>query len=190
MQRLLSEIHACNVCHDLPLGPRPLLQVGAAARLLIAGQAPGRRAHEKGVPFDDSSGDRLRRWLGLDRAQFYDASRVAILPMGFCFPGAGASGDLPPRPECAALWRRRVLARMPDLALVLVVGRHALQWHLPGHSAQNLAPLMLRTGPAAETVVLPHPSPRNGRWPKQNPWFEAQFLPTLRLRIAALMSQV
>jgi uracil-DNA glycosylase len=176
VERLLSEIRACRLCRDLPLGPRPLLQ------------APGRRTHEKGIPFDDPSGDRLRAWLGLRRAQFYDESRVAIVPMGFCFPGSGPSGDLPPRPECAPQWRDRLLAGLPALQLVLVVGRHALEWHLPGEKARTLAPLMQRSGPDGAVVVLPHPSPRNGRWPRQNPWFEAAYLPALRLRIAALLA--
>lgn len=186
MEKLLKDIRACRACENLPLGPRPLVQASRSARLLIAGQAPGRRTHEKGIPFDDVSGDRLRLWLGLSRAQFYDASRVAIVPMGFCFPGTGGGGDLPPRPECAPLWRGRVLAQVPA-ALVLVIGRYALQWHMPDHKSQPLATLMQHFGPEAATVVLPHPSPRNGRWPRQNPWFEAQFLPVLQRRIAALM---
>lgn len=187
MKALLAEIRACQICQGLPLGPRPLLQASASARVLIAGQAPGRVTHAKGIPFDDVSGDRLRAWLGLSRAQFYNADKVAIVPMGFCFPGAGRAGDLPPRPECAPQWRAQVLAAMPALELVLVIGRYAVQWHMPDAKARPLAELA-RLGAVAGAQVLPHPSPRNGRWLRQNPWFEAAILPPLRDRIAGLMA--
>jgi uracil-DNA glycosylase len=152
---------------------------------LIAGQAPGRVTRAKGIPFDDVSGDRLRGWLGLTRAQFYDAQKVAIVPMGFCFPGNGPSGDLPPRPECAPQWRERLLSAMPALELTLVLGRYAIAWHLPDAKARPLVELVGGDHPAQ---VLPHPSPRNNRWLRQNPWFEAEVLPPLRGRIAALMA--
>lgn len=185
MQALLNEIRACQACAGLPLGPRPLLQASAGARLLIAGQAPGRITHAKGIPFDDPSGNRLRDWLGLDRAQFYDAQKVAIVPMGFCFPGSGSGGDAPPRPECAPLWRAKVLAAMPQLALVLVIGRYAIDWHLPQAKTQPIAALARAEG---AVQVLPHPSPRNTRWLKQHPWFEADILPGLRRRIAQVLA--
>lgn len=184
METLLAEVRACQVCAGLPLGPRPLLQASATARILIAGQAPGRVVHATGVPFDDASGKRLREWLGLSPAQFYDASRVAILPMGFCFPGSGAWGDQPPRAECAPLWRTRLLAAMPEIGLTLVIGRYAVAWHLPGDKARPLADLARGAG---AVQVLPHPSPRNNRWLRQHLWFEADILPQLRTRIAALM---
>lgn len=188
VEPLLAEIRLCQMCKGLPLGPRPLLQASATARLLIAGQAPGRVTHAKGIPFDDVSGNRLRGWLGLSRAQFYDADKVAIVPMGFCFPGAGRAGDLPPRPECAPQWRARILAAMPALELVLVIGRYAVEWHLPEVKALPLANLVRRSEAAQRELVLPHPSPRNGRWLQQNPWFEAEVLPPLRGRIARLIA--
>ncbi len=187
MDALLAEIRACQICQGLPLGPRPLVQASATARVLIAGQAPGRVAHVKGVPFDDASGNRLRDWLGLTPAQFYDASRVAIVPMGFCFPGAGPSGDLAPRAECAPQWRAQVLAAMPAIEVVLVIGRYAVAWHLPDQKALPL--VQLARGVADPNLhVLPHPSPRNNRWLRQNPWFEAEILPHLRARIAKVIT--
>ncbi|WP_323005110.1 uracil-DNA glycosylase family protein [Pseudorhodobacter sp.] len=187
MEKLLANIRACRICEGLPLGPRPLVQANASARILIAGQAPGRLAHAKGIPFDDASGNRLRDWLGLDRAQFYCAQKVAIAPMGFCFPGAGKSGDLPPRAECAPQWRAQLLAAMPALELVLIIGRYAVAWHLPQMKGLPLAELV-RDKVAPHAQVLPHPSPRNNRWLKQNPWFEARILPQLRSRIAEVMA--
>jgi uracil-DNA glycosylase len=163
------------------------VQASATARLLIAGQAPGRKTHDKGIPFDDPSGDRLRVWLGLTRDQFYDASRIAIVPMGFCYPGTGKGGDLPPRPECALLWREALLSRLPALGLVLVIGRYALDWHMPAEKSRSLSEVMHAARPDQQQVVLPHPSPRNIRWLRQNPWFEADTLPALRHRIAALI---
>jgi uracil-DNA glycosylase len=157
-----------------------LVQASATARILIAGQAPGRVTHAKGVPFEDASGERLRDWLGLRREVFYDPAIVAIVPMGFCFPGAGQGGDLPPRVECAPLWRQRLLAQMPAVELTLILGRYAVAWHLPDAKAQGLAELVRHSG---AVQVLPHPSPRNGRWLRQNPWFEAEVLPKLRDRI-------
>lgn len=185
MEDLLAEVRACHVCAGLPLGPRPLVQASATARILIAGQAPGRVTHAKGIPFDDASGQRLRAWLGLSGPQFYDAARVAIVPMGFCFPGSGAAGDAAPRADCAPLWRARLLAAMPDIALTLVIGRYAVAWHLPGEKTRPLAALV-REGAGAEQV-LPHPSPRNNRWLARNPWFEAEVLPPLRARISGLV---
>ncbi|MGE8317919.1 MAG: uracil-DNA glycosylase family protein [Comamonas sp.] len=178
---LLAEIRACTACADLPLGPRPVVQAGATARILIAAQAPGRKVHETGIPFNDASGERLRAWLGLPPEVFYDPARVAIVPMGFCFPGTGRSGDLPPRPECAPLWRERLLAELRQLRLTLVIGRYAQTWHLPGAGGQTLTEVVA-DWPARwpATVALPHPSPRNNLWLKRNPWFEAELLPALR----------
>ncbi len=187
---LLAAVRACTACDGLPLGPRPILQADPRARILVAGQAPGRRAHERGVPFDDVSGDRLRAWMGIDRATFYDPARIALVPMGFCFPGTGRGGDLPPRPECAPLWRRRILDALPQIRLVLVVGRHALDWHVPGRRSERLAAIVREAGGAAGPVVpLPHPSPRNRRWMALNPWFEADLLPALRRRVGEVLAE-
>jgi uracil-DNA glycosylase len=185
---LLADIGACRRCEAvLPLGPRPLLQFGPSASILIAGQAPGRRAHASGVAFDDPSGDRLRDWTGIDRATFYDPARVTILPMGFCFPGSGSSGDLPPRPECAASWRAALLEQLPHLRLTLVVGRFAQDYHLRGssHSVGERVAKWRQSWP--DMVPLPHPSPRNRRWLKRNPWFESELLPALRARVSAIL---
>ncbi|MBN9367465.1 MAG: uracil-DNA glycosylase family protein, partial [Comamonadaceae bacterium] len=187
-------VRACGLCAPLLLlCPRPVLQAGAGARILIAGQAPGRKVHASGVPFDDASGERLRAWLGLERAVFYDAARVAILPMGFCYPGRGASGDAPPRPECAPAWRAPLLAHLPRLALTVVLGQYALAWHLP--DARHGVTAAVRdwrrqlAGPGPHTVALPHPSPRNNGWLQRNPWFEAEVLPQVRARVAAALAE-
>jgi uracil-DNA glycosylase len=185
---LLADVRACTLCAaHLPLGPRPVLQVHASARILVAGQAPGRKVHASGVPFDDASGERLRAWMGVSRQQFYDARQIAILPMGFCYPGTGASGDLPPRPECAPAWREALLAQLKRVELVLVIGQYAMAWHLRQHrgSLTELVQGWREHWPAA--LPLPHPSPRNNRWLKQNPWFETDVLPTLRARVAQVL---
>ena len=182
---LLIEVRACTLCSaHLPLGPRPVFQLHPAARILIAAQAPGRKVHETGVPFNDASGDRLRRWLGVTREQFYDPACFAILPMGLCFPGTGRGGDLPPRPECATLWRRRVLDALPSVKLTLAIGQHALAWHLQSKAPVNAQVSNWREGLARGLLPLPHPSPRNQRWLKQRPWFEAGVLPALREAVA------
>ena len=185
---LTTQMRDCDICKGLPLGPRPLFKVNNAAKVLIAGQAPGRITHEKGIPFDDPSGNRLRDWLGVDRDTFYNNPRIAILPMGLCFPGTGKSGDLPPRIECAPAWRERALALMPHLELTLIIGRYAIDWHMPvakGQSITALASDWQATWP--DQLVMPHPSPRNNRWLKTNPWFELDVIPALRERIAELL---
>jgi uracil-DNA glycosylase len=190
-ERLLQEVRACAVCAAaLPLGPRPLLRGRPSARLLIVSQAPGRRAHQSGLSFDDPSGDRLRLWLGLDRPAFYQESRVAIVPIGFCYPGRGASGgDLPPRPECAPLWHRRLIALLPDLELRLYVGRYALDFHLPQLRARPLADILAGWRDLPPGIgVLPHPSWRGALWAGRHPWFEAELLPALRARVAAALN--
>lgn len=164
-----------------------MLQIGASARILIAGQAPGRKVHESGIPFDDASGDRLRAWLGLSPEVFYDPAQVAILPMGFCFPGRGKAGDLPPRPECAPQWRAQLLSHLENLELTLVIGQYAQAYHLPGlaDSVTETVSAWRRFWP--HTVPLPHPSPRNNIWLRRNPWFEAELVPALRARVSALL---
>ncbi|MFC3626912.1 uracil-DNA glycosylase family protein [Vogesella amnigena] len=186
--RLLADVRACRLCAaSLPLGPRPLLQLAPSARILIAGQAPGRKAHASGVPFDDASGERLRQWLGVDRACFYDAERIAILPMGLCYPGSGKSGDLPPRPECAPQWRAALLAQLPQLQLTLVLGQYALGWHLPQYATVGAAVADWQATLSRGVLALPHPSPRNQRWLAQHPWFAAEVLPVLQARLTALL---
>ena len=184
---LLSEVRDCRLCAaDLPLGPRPVLQCSPSARILIAGQAPGRRAHESGIPFDDASGDRLRAWMGIERDRFYDADRIAILPMGFCYPGSAGSGDLPPRPQCSATWRTALLAHLRQLELTLAVGRFAQEYHLGGIGGVSARVSAWRDGWPG-LVPLPHPSPRNNRWLKHNPWFETELLPELRARVSLIL---
>jgi uracil-DNA glycosylase len=189
LEQLMEQMRACAICADLPLGPRPLFKLDARARVLIAGQAPGRITHQKGIPFDDPSGNRLRDWLGVTRDVFYNDPRIAILPMGLCFPGNGKSGDLPPRVECAPAWRDQALAMMPDLELILIIGRYAIDWHVPdakGQSITALASNWQATWP--DQLVMPHPSPRNNRWLKTNPWFEVDVIPALRKRVAGILS--
>jgi len=187
---LLAEVRACTLCAEhLPLGPRPIVQVHPSARILIAGQAPGRKVHETGVPFNDASGDRLRAWLGISREVFYDARQVAILPMGFCFPGTGKSGDLPPRPECAPAWRSALLAHLETLKLTLVIGQYALAYHLPNAGASVTEAVQAWRSRWPHTIPLPHPSPRNNIWLKRNPWFEEELIPVLRARVSEILVQ-
>jgi len=185
---LLDDVRRCTLCSKhLPLGPRPVLQLHPQARILVAGQAPGRKVHESGVPFADASGDRLREWLGLSPEVFYDPRRVAILPMGFCFPGTGKAGDLPPRPECAPEWRERLLKHLKNLKLTLVIGQYAQAYHLPdaGESVTSTVQSWRQHWPSV--VPLPHPSPRNNIWLKRNPWFEKELLPRLRTQVARVL---
>ncbi|QYK06467.1 uracil-DNA glycosylase family protein [Shewanella zhangzhouensis] len=188
---LLEEVRACHICEGLPLGPKPILQAASGAKILIAGQAPGAKTHEKGRPFDDASGDRLRHWLGVDKASFYDPGRFAILPMGFCFPGSiirqgRRQGDMPPRPECAAAWRERLLAHLPHVELTLVLGTYALDWHLPKHRGLTVEATDWQAH-WPKLLVLPHPSPRNGLWLKRHPEFEANVIPKLQQRVSGLL---
>lgn len=186
---LLSDVRACRLCADhLPLGPRPIVQLHSSARLLIAGQAPGRKVHESGVPFNDASGDRLRAWLGVSRDIFYNEKLIAVLPMGFCFPGTGKSGDLPPRPECAPAWRAQLLSRLKNLELTLVIGQYAQAHHLPDAAGTLTEVVQAWRDHWPVVVPLPHPSPRNNIWLKRNPWFERQLLPVLRRRVAELLA--
>lgn len=184
---VLDEIRNCQACSaQLPLGARPVLQAGGQARILIAGQAPGRKVHASGIPFADASGERLREWLGVTPAVFYNPAHFSIVPMGFCYPGTGRSGDLPPRAECAIIWRERILAELGTIELTLVVGRYALGYHLPDAPGLTSAVRDWRRH-WPSVVPLPHPSPRNNLWLKQNPWFADEVLPALRERIAQLL---
>ena len=185
---LLGEVRACRLCEaHLPLGPNPVVRAGQSARLLIVGQAPGTRVHETGIPWNDPSGDRLRDWLQMDREVFYDENQIAIIPMGFCYPGRGKGGDLPPRPECAPQWHERLLAELPDLQLTLLVGQYAQKYYLPS-PGKTLSDNVRDFDRALQSgyFPLPHPSPRNRLWLRQRPWFEEQVLPVLRERVKAL----
>ncbi len=188
LARLLGEVRACRVCaKDLPLGPRPVLRGRASARLLVLSQAPGTRVHETGLSFNDRSGERLREWMGVDRDTFYDESRVAIMPMGFCYPGRyEAGGDLPPRPECAPLWHAKVLAKLPRIELTLLVGSYAIAYYLT--ERQSMTDAVARWAEYLPAYLpLPLPSWRTTLWERKNPWFAAELLPDLRARVAALL---
>ena len=200
LAKLLDEIRACRICRDSPAGkplphePRPVLRPSATARLCICSQAPGTRVHASGTPFTDPSGDRLRAWLDVSSAEFYDISRVAIVPMGFCFPGHDAAGgDLAPRQECALTWHARLFAVMPQLELVLLVGSYAQRWHLGQPSSAGMTQTvqnwrtLLRARTLPRYLPLPHPSWRNNAWLMANPWFEHELLPALRLRVRGLI---
>lgn len=188
LHSLLVEVRSCTICADhLPLGPRPVVQMHEAARILIAGQAPGRRVHETGLPFNDPSGDRLRNWLGISRDVFYDETRVALVPMGFCYPGTGKSGDMPPRPECAAAWRSALLSRLKNVELTLAIGRYAHAYHLHDRGATLTESVRNWRKYWPQLVPLPHPSPRNNLWLKRNPWFEQEIVPALQSRVSAVL---
>ena len=188
IKSLLKEVRLCSICSEhLPLGPRPVLQLHPRARILVAGQAPGRKVHDSGVPFADASGNRLREWLDLSSEVFYDPQCVAVLPMGFCFPGTGKAGDLPPRPECAPAWREKLIRHLKNLKLTLVIGQYAQAYYLPdaGLSVTNVVQSWRKHWPSV--VPLPHPSPRNNMWLRRNPWFEEDLLPLLRIRVAEVL---
>lgn len=199
LDALLADIAKCRHCADvrerpLPHAPRPVLRVSATARIAVCGQAPGTRVHKSGIPFTDPSGVRLRSWMGVTEDEFYDRSRVAVVPMGFCFPGQDAKGgDLPPRSECAPLWRARVFAHLPDLELVLLVGHYAQRWHLGPACGPDLTATMcnwrgiLGAGPRPRLLPLPHPSWRNNGWLKRHPWFATDLLPELRSRVRSAL---
>lgn len=185
----LDAVRSCEHCIEhLPHGARPVVQLDPNAKILIAGQAPGSKVHATGIPFDDPSGERLRLWMGVDKNTFYDATKIAILPMGFCYPGTGKSGDLPPRKECATLWRSELLALMPNIQLTLVIGQYAIAWHLPNMKKNTLTSTVKAWEAHWPTMLpLPHPSPRNNIWLKKNSWFEAEILPSLQDRVKALV---
>lgn len=185
---LLAEVRACTLCAaHLPLGPRPVLQLHPAARILIAAQAPGLKVHETGVPFNDASGERLRKWLGVTREQFYDPRLFAIVPMGLCYPGKGSSGDLPPRPECAPRWRAPLLQNLKQLRLTLVIGQYAASYHLPQERSGLTVAVQRWREYWPAIIPLPHPSPTNNGWLARNRWFEQDLVPKLRTRVAEVL---
>ena len=192
LEDLLQQIRACRICEEhLQLGPRPVLHAGTTAKLLIVGQAPGTKVHASGKPWDDQSGKRLRQWLGLEPEVFYDERKVAIVPMGFCYPGKGKSGDLPPRPECAAHWHQKLLALLPNIELTLLVGKYAQDYFLGNRAQANLTQTVANWRAYLPAYMpMPHPSPRNQFWVKHNPWFEQEAVPELQEQVRQLLSQL
>lgn len=190
LDRLLSEVRACRICESqLPLGPKPVLRARITSRLLVVGQAPGTLVHGSGIPWNDASGVRLREWLQLDRDRFYDEARVAIVPMGFCYPGRGSSGDLPPRPECRATWHPRLLPLLANVRLTLLIGHYAQAYFLGAQRRASLTETVRSHSEyAPQFFPLPHPSPRNQLWLKSNPWFTTEVLPQLRAAVAESLS--
>ncbi len=188
---LLGAVRNCRACvAHLPLGPRPVLRAGVTARILVVGQAPGLRVHMSGIPWDDLSGERLRAWMGAGKDVFYDEARVAIIPMGYCYPGRGAGGDLPPRRECAALWLDQLLAWLPRIELTLLIGQYAQRHFLGGRRKPSLTDTVRAWREyAPQYIPLPHPSPRNQPWFKRHPWFERQLVPALRARVAEITGE-
>ena len=187
LEALLTAVRGCRACEaHLPLGPRPVISAAATARILIVGQAPGLRVHQTGIPWNDASGERLRAWMGVDSQVFYDESRIAIIPMGYCYPGRGDGGDLPPRPECANLWLDLLLARLPRIELTLLIGQHAQRHFLGARRKRSLADTVNAWEDyAPDYLPLPHPSPRNQPWLQRHPWFEQKLVPVLQARLRA-----
>lgn len=189
LAQLLREVRACQVCAPyLPNAPRPVLRALRSAKLLVVGQAPGRRVHETGIPWNDPSGDRLRDWMQVSREVFYDESRIAIIPTAFCYPGKGPGGDLPPRPECAPLWHPRLRALLPNIRLTLLIGSYAQAYYLGSKRHRTLTDTVRHYRDyQPEFIPLPHPSPRNQMWLRRNPWFDQEVIPLLREEVAACL---
>ncbi len=187
---LLIEVRACTLCEaHLPLGPRPVLQLHPRSKVLIAGQAPGKKVHESGLPFDDASGNRLRDWLGVTPEVFYDPQQFAIVPMGLCYPGTGKSGDLPPRPECAPAWRKQLIGRLRHLEMIIVLGKYAQRYHFGDTKTSVTERVKSWRTDWPGKVLLPHPSPRNNLWLRRNPWFEVELLPVLRKQVSEVLTR-
>lgn len=191
MATLLAEVRACTVCAGyLPLGPRPIVRLAEEARILVVGQAPGTKVHASGIPWDDASGKRLRAWMGLEADAFYDETRIAIVPMGFCYPGKGSGGDMPPRPECAPLWHQRLLEHLPNRKLTLLIGQYAQEYYLSERRKATLGETVRAWEEYLPSGYMPlvHPSPRNGIWLSKNPWFEAEVVPSLQSVVQAALN--
>lgn len=187
LDSLIEQVKACRHCESqLPFGPRPVIHMAKSAKLMIIGQAPGRRVHETGIPWNDPSGDRLRDWMGLDRDQFYNTQNIAIMPMGFCYPGKGKSGDLPPRKECAGLWHQKIWHLLPNIELTLVIGQYAQHHYLGDRTLSLTSRVKQWRNYLPKFLPLPHPSPRNELWLKKNRWFTQEVLPELKLQIKSL----
>ncbi len=189
LDTVLREIRACRLCEAyLPLGPNPVLRASATARILVVGQAPGSKVHASGIPWNDASGERLRTWMGVDRDTFYDESRIAIVPMGFCYPGRGAGGDNPPRPECARTWHPRLIPLLKHVRLILLIGHYAQAYFLRGQRKPTLTETVQAFNDyLPDYLPTVHPSPRNQGWIKYHPWFERDLLPVLRARVRELL---
>lgn len=188
---LLENIRACQLCHEhLPLGPNPIVRASTRAKILIIGQAPGTKVHQTSIPWNDVSGNRLREWMQIDKQTFYDENKIAIMPMGFCYPGKGKSGDLPPRPECAQTWHAPLLALMPNIELILLIGMYAQKYYLPANKKKTLTATVQAWQEYAPLYLpMPHPSPRNQLWLKKNAWFEQEVVKVLRDRVHNLIDQ-
>ncbi len=191
MRTLLREIEKCNVCaKHLALGPRPVVTAHIKSKIIVIGQAPGTKVHKTGVPWDDASGKQLRKWMGINDAVFYNPEKVAIVPMGFCYPGKGNSGDLPPRPECAPLWHKKLLTLMPETKLTLLIGQYAQRYYLQNKRLKNLTETVKAHQLfLPDYFVLPHPSPRNRFWLHKNPWFEKEIIPDLQKKIQEILEE-
>ena len=189
-KQLYAKIRRCNICQsNLPLGPNPVFQAHPNARMLVAAQAPGVRVHETSIPFNDPSGDRLRDWMGVDKNTFYDPEKIAIVPMGFCFPGTGKSGDLPPRPECSETWHTELLSTLPNIQFKLIIGQYAHRYYLGKRRKKTLTETVKQWREyAPEIIPLPHPSPRNNIWLAKNPWFEKELLNEIRAAVRKALS--
>lgn len=187
MNKLLNSIRICTHCSDLPFGPRPIVQASYQSRILIIGQAPGHKVHASGIPWDDASGKNLRRWLGVSAEQFYNPKIFALVPMGFCYPGTGKSGDLPPRTECAPLWHKKIIENMPHVELTLLFGQYAQHYYLGDKKKDTLTDTVKGFQEYLPRFLpMPHPSPRNGIWLRKNPWFEAEVLPYVASTVEAI----
>ncbi|MEO0472691.1 MAG: uracil-DNA glycosylase family protein [Bacteroidota bacterium] len=192
LEALLTEIRACRHCEaHLPLGPRPVVAADPDSRIVLAGQAPGTKVHTTGIPWNDPSGDRLREWLDMDRDFFYQAKHIAIIPMGFCYPGKGERGDLPPRPECAELWQEKLWAQLPNVKLTLAIGQYAIKEHLGKKRKKTLTETVRHWYEYLDDGVIPlvHPSPRNIMWRRKNPWFEAEVVPHIRQKVWEVLGE-
>ncbi|MBT33260.1 MAG: IclR family transcriptional regulator [Thalassobius sp.] len=190
LKELLTEIKKCTVCEShLPLGANPVVSAHKKSKILIVGQAPGTKVHQSGIPWDDQSGKRLREWMGIDTDIFYDTEKIAIIPMGFCYPGRGKSGDLPPRKECAPLWHHQLLTQLPNLQLTLLIGQYAQKYYLKEKVANKTLTDTVKTfyEYMPSYIPLPHPSPRNNIWMRKNDWFEADVLPVLKTKVKELI---
>ncbi len=189
MKKLLENIKSCMICQKyLPNQPKPVLQAGIHSKIVIIGQAPGQKVQNSGIPWDDLSGKELRRWLGVSTTEFYDHSKFALIPMGFCYPGKGSSGDLPPRPECAPLWHKALLSKMKEIQIILLIGQYAQKYYLAGHFHPSLTENVKRFREFLPRYLpLVHPSPRNKIWQKKNPWFENEVVPQLQMIVSKLI---
>lgn len=192
MKKLLEQIKSCKVCEQhLELGVNPIIAANSKSKIIIIGQAPGKKVHETGIPWNDKSGDNLRSWLGIDKAAFYDTNTIALMPMGFCYPGKGASGDLQPRPECAPLWHNKLLAKMTNVKLTILIGQYAQDYYLPGKTNSSLTESVKNFKDyLPQYFLLPHPSPRNNIWQAKNKWFASDVLPELKEQVQRIVETV